>query len=318
MARWRDRILTFVALGIAVAIALASALRWRPDTLGPRGDAGAPPALGEDELRVLTLNAWLLSERHRVDPLVAAIDAEGAALASGDGARPALVGLQELRSREVIRVLGEELRDDGFFAACECSRRLDGSLRSAVAAAVRHPYVVRRHECVGLARIAPDERRCAIALRVEDPEGRPITFVVTHLAWHFANGPMAAYLREQLEQRGALGPTTILVGDFNAWPGTEGYAVLDRAPLRDARPDAPPTHFLGRKLDHVLIGDAFEVVRGLDRRASFERVRPGASTWLPSACDEEGPPECPVSDHLPEGVVLRWRQPVARSARPSR
>ena len=308
VARWRNRLLTLIALAIAALVAHEELIRWDPESLGPGGATSAPAPLCDDELRVLTINAWLLSQPHRARALVDAVDAEGAALASGASARPELVAIQEIRSRVAVRALAREMRDEGSFASCECSVRSDGSLRSAVAAAVRAPFVARGHECVGLARILPDQRRCALIVRVADPEGRSLTFVVTHLAWNFATGVMATQLREQLAERDALGPSTIVAGDLNAWPGTEAYEVITRPPLRDARPDAPPTHFFGRAIDHVLVGRAFEVARGLDRRASYERMRPGASLWIPRICDAEGPPACPVSDHLPEGVVLRWRR----------
>ncbi|WP_157069307.1 endonuclease/exonuclease/phosphatase family protein [Sandaracinus amylolyticus] len=306
MRSWRDRALKALAFVALVVFAGVYFVRWQPDSLGPAPvsiEASAPP-LSDDELAVMTINAWRLSQPARVPALVDAIDREGTALGGG---RPALVGIQEIQSRDAIQALSRELEDDGFFAACECSIRTDGSLRSAVAAAVSEPYVVRGHECVSLERLFPDQRRCALLARVDDPAGRSIVLVVVHLAWHPSNGAMAAWLRQELVERDALGPRTILLGDLNAWPGTEGYDRIVAPPLRDAVPGAPATHYFGWTIDHVAVGDAFETVRSLDRRASYERIRPAAAIVMPLACDAGGPPGCPVSDHLPEGVVLRWR-----------
>lgn len=288
-------------------VAHEALLRWDADALGPVRATEAPAALGDDELRVVTWNAWRLKGPQRAAPLVAAIDRIGAALADGEHDRPELVTIQEIESLAAIDALEREMQDDGFFAACECASHPDGRLRSAVAIAVRAPLTVRAHECIPLAGIFPDHPRCAVLAGVTDEQGRRLSFVGVHLAWHFASAPMAQALRAELRARRALGPATIIAGDLNAWPGTEAFERLSEEPLRDTRPRAPPTHFLGWRIDHVLAGRAFDVVRGIDRRWSYETFEPTADLIVPRACVDRGPPHCPYSDHLPEAVVLRWR-----------
>lgn len=307
--RWLRRVLVVALLaGIGLAV-LQAFSRWDPDSLGPRLEHhDAPPALAANELRVVTWNAWRLHAPERVPGLVRAIDEAGAALASGAPARPELVAIQEIESEEAGAALARELGEDGFFATCTCARQPDGALRSAVGAAVRRPLEVRAHECIDLARIVPDHPRCALLAHVTDAGGRELDFVAVHMAWHFANWPMADRLRRALRAQGALGAHTVLAGDLNAWPGTESFERLASPPLRDARPGAPPTFFLGWRLDAVLLGDALEPASALDRRWSYDTFDPAARWTLPRACADGGPPECPISDHLPEGVVLRWRE----------
>lgn len=305
--RWRGRLLVLGGIVIVALVGHDAIARWDAEALGPaRQDADIAP-LGAGELRVVTWNAWRLHAPERVPGLVRAIDRVGEQLARGAEPRPELVAIQEIESREAIAALERELGADGFFASCECAHHIDGSLRSAVAIAVRAPLRVRSHECIPLASIVPDHSRCAVLARVLDEQGRSFDFVGVHLAWHVANEPMADRLRRELAARDALGPRTIVAGDLNAWPGTDAFARMIEPPLSDARPDAPPTHFLGWRLDHVIHGEELDVVRALDRRWSHDTFEPAAAFLLPRACAHGGPPDCPLSDHLPEGVVLRWR-----------
>lgn len=304
--RWRGQIVAIVVMGCVALVVHDFLTQWELDMLGPSGGGDAPSPLGEDELRVVTWNAWRLRERERVEGLVAAIDRVGGALAGGDE-RPELVTIQEIESSEALRSLERWMSERGFFAACRCATNPDGTLRSAVAIAVRSPLVVRAHECIPLPGIFPDHPRCAVLARVVDEAGRDLDFIGVHLAWHVVNVSMANRLRRELEARGALGAHTILAGDLNAWPGTRAFTRMSQPPLRDARPNAFPTHFLGRRLDYVLVGSDFEVIRGIHRRWSFDVFAPAARFTLPQACVHEGPPACPISDHLPEAVVLRFR-----------
>lgn len=305
--RWHGRILALVVLGFVSLAVHDSLSEWDLDALGPlKGDEALAP-LEDDELRVVTWNAWRLHTSKRVPALVAAIDRLGREL-SGAGDRPELVTIQEIESFEALRSLERMLGEHGFFAACRCATNPDGTLRSAVALAVRSPLVVRAHECIPLPGIFPDHPRCAAVARVADASGRELDFVGVHLAWHVINVPMANRLRRELAARGALGPHTILAGDFNAWPGTKAFERMSQPPLRDARPDTFPTHFIGLRLDYVLVGSGFEVVRGINRRWSFDAFAPAARFTLPRACVDRGPPACPTSDHLPEAVVLRFRE----------
>jgi endonuclease/exonuclease/phosphatase family metal-dependent hydrolase len=314
--RWRGRILIILVLGVVALVTHDSLTEWDLDTLGPHIGDESPLPLEEDELRVVTWNAWRLHARERVPALVAAIDRVGGELALGE-ARPELVTIQEIESFEALRSLERRFGKSGFFGACRCATNPDGTLRSAVAVAVRSPLVVRAHECIPLPGIFPDHPRCAVLARVVDESGRELDFVGVHLAWHVFNVPMADRLRRELMTRGALGPNTILAGDFNAWPGTDAFERMTQPPLRDARPGAFPTHFLGFRLDYVLVGNGFEVVRGINRHWSFDALAPAARFTLPRACAHHGPPTCPYSDHLPEAVVLRFRDSTLSAERQS-
>ncbi len=292
---------------IALLMTYDAVMRWNVASLGAMPASRAPEPLGPGELRVVTWNAWRLKTPERVPSFVDAIDRLGAQLARASVDRPELISIQEIESRDALAALARALDDGGSFVSCECAIGIDGSLRSAVAIAVRDPLVVEAHECIPLASIIPDHSRCAALARVQDADGRRFEFVGTHLAWHFANTPMAERLRHELAARDALGPRTILAGDLNAWPGTATFEHIRQPPLRDARPGAPPTFFLGWRLDAVLVGEAFEIVRGIDRRWTYETFSPAARWTLPRACATEGAPACPLSDHLPEAVVVRWR-----------
>jgi endonuclease/exonuclease/phosphatase family metal-dependent hydrolase len=305
----RRRVLALGAVIAVVAVGVAAArgafTRWDPGELGPARDT-PEVALAEGELRVVTWNAWFLHSVHRVAPLLDALDRVGRALGHAERDRPELVAIQEIQSEEVITALRDRFEEDGgAFHACACSRRVDGSIRGAVGAGVSPPLRAVGHECIDLGDLWPDHTRCMVLVHVRDARGEELDFVAVHLAWHLANAPMARRLREDLEARGALDARTIIAGDLNASPGSDAHAVLSAPPLVDARPDAPRTHFLGGRLDYVLHGEAFEVARAIDRRWSWEETRPAARFTMPRACVDRGPPECPVSDHLPEAVVLR-------------
>lgn len=305
--RWRGRLLALAVTAAALLLIYDAVMRWDVASLGAPSAAREPAPLAPGELRVVTWNAWRLRAPERVPSLVEAIDRVGAQLARAQIDRPELISIQEIESREAVDALARELGEGGTFVSCECARAFDGSLRSAVAIAVREPLTVEGHECIPLESIIPDHSRCAVLARVVDEEGRRFDFVGAHLAWHFANRPMAERLRRELDQRGALGPRTILAGDLNSWPGTATFEHMTDPPLRDARPGAPPTFFWGWRLDAVLVGEAFEIVRGIDRRWTYDAFSPAARWTLPRACASEGAPACPLSDHLPEAVVLRWR-----------
>jgi endonuclease/exonuclease/phosphatase family metal-dependent hydrolase len=280
---------------------------WDAASLGAIRDV-APESLEDGEIRALTINAWRLEAEVRVGALAEAVRELGASMGEGRDARPELIAIQEVQSPDALRAIERELAGEGgYFAACECSIRSDGSIREANVAIVRPPLVATSHECIPLGAVFPDHERCAVLVRAVEARGERVDFVSVHLAWHPSNASMARRLRRELASRGALGPRTIVGGDLNTWPGSDAYGALAAPPLGDAVPGGAPTHFAGGRLDYVLAGAAFDVVRPLDRRRSHDLVAPGDTFFPPAACERSGPPGCPVSDHLPEAVVLRAR-----------
>jgi endonuclease/exonuclease/phosphatase family metal-dependent hydrolase len=307
----RRRATTLVAviavLALGVAAAQGAFTRWEPSELGPAREA-AEVSLAAGEIRVVTWNGWFLHAVHRVAPLIDAIDRVGRRLGRGARDRPELIAIQEIQSEEVMAALRERFEEQGgTFFACACSRRLDGSIRGAVGAAVSPPLRAVGHTCVDLGDVWPDHTRCMVVVDALDERGERLDFAAVHLAWHVSNAPMARRMRDDLAARGALGARTIVAGDLNATPGSAAYAVLTAPPLADARPGAPSTHFAGGRLDYVLHGAGLEVVRAIDRRWTWDQTRPAARFTMPRACVDQGPPECPISDHLPEAVVVRGR-----------
>lgn len=292
-----------LALGSLLAVG-ASALRWDPEGLGPDRPAHGA-RLRSDEFRVVTLNGFKLSEAWRIDPLVDALGELSHALASENPGAPEVVAVQELESRPAVAALRARLTSHELIA-CECALADDGSLRSAVALAVRRDaFTVLERGCVPLGRVWPDHPRCAVEASLSHSGGGRIRVVAVHMAWHLANASMARRLRDHALAAREPGEALLLLGDFNTWPDRDAFDVLAAPPLRDARPGAPPTHFGGLRLDFLFL-DGLSVSRGLDRRRSYEELRPVSRLWLPDACDHPGSTECPLSDHLPEGAVLRF------------
>ncbi|MFM7243351.1 MAG: endonuclease/exonuclease/phosphatase family protein [Planctomycetaceae bacterium] len=133
------------------------------------------------------------------------------------------------------------------------------------------------------------ERRIAVAAEVDHPHGR-LTFAGTHLH-HRSEECRVAQARALIEAF-AGAERCILVGDFNALPGSEPLAILDGAWQRVAAGDPPPTFPAGepvRAIDHVFVrpAAAFDV---LDLRVLDEPV---------------------ASDHRPVLAILGWRPAAA-------
>jgi endonuclease/exonuclease/phosphatase family metal-dependent hydrolase len=293
-----------IGLGLAVAGCMAT-FRWHPDGLGPSTHAVAP-TLSPGELRAVTFNAFRLSQTPRVPGTIGALRTSAALLARSDRELPELITLQEIESRDTERALTAALERTHWVGVCECATEGDGTLRSAVALAIdRGALSVESHRCVALGREWPDHPRCAVEAEVRTPDGRGLRVIGVHLAWHYDNAPMAQRLRAALAPALARHERVLVMGDFNMWPDSDSHVALSAPPLRDARPGAPPTHFTGERLDYLFYGPGLSVVRGLDRRASYDALRPASSLAMPDACARTGPPDCPVSDHLPEGAVLR-------------
>ena len=297
--------LALASMGVAYAL-------FAPGWERPPADPGAAPAppLEQGQLRAVTLNVWKLSQRARVPRLLDGLATTASSLARDEQSTlPELIGLQELESADAVRAVAAALEVTHHFASCACAERGDGSLRSAVAvAASRVEFVSRGHRCIDLDREWPDRPRCAVEMSLEREDGTTLTVLSTHLSWY--GGSMAGRLR----QRASLDHPTVWLGDFHAEQGSARYAELSRDPLRDARVGAPATHFLSSRSDLVLVSRSIEVVRGLDRRASFDALEPSSPYAVPGlpygwgerAC-EDHPVDCPLSDHLPEGAVLSIR-----------
>ena len=134
------------------------------------------------------------------------------------------------------------------------------------------------------------ERRIAVAADVEHPHGR-ITFVGTHLH-HRSGEARAAQARAIVAAFAGVEPC-ILVGDFNAVPGSEPLAILGGAWRQVAaaadgtpKPTFPAGHPT-RALDHVFVRPA----------ATFDVI-------ALEVLDE------PIaSDHCPVLAILAWPPP---------
>jgi hypothetical protein len=299
------------ALALAVVIGAGLYAIFAPSWERPPVEEGvARGPLEEGQLRAVTLNAWNLTQAERVPRLLAALGTTASLLAEDDARLPELIAAQELESREAVRALAAELDETHHFVSCECAERGDGRLCSAVAvAASRERFELSAHRCINLGRDWPDHGRCAVEVTLERAGGLPLTVLSVHLPWRWDGSSMARRLRSDAS---AEGPR-VWLGDFNASEGSDAYAELTRAALRDARAGAPPTHYVGRRSDLVLVSRELGVVRGLDRRASFDALGPSSSystPWLPYGwtdrrCDDQ-PADCPLSDHLPEGAVLSF------------
>ncbi|MGE0785978.1 MAG: endonuclease/exonuclease/phosphatase family protein [Sandaracinaceae bacterium] len=288
--------------------ALASRVGYRPEDLGPPGPP--PPALERDQLRAVTLNAWRLANPARVTKLVDGLERSAELLATGSAARlPEIFAIQEIESREAADALRDAVAPTHDLLSCECAHEKDGTLRSAVAIGIaRDRLTLEGESCVELGRIWPDHPRCALRADVRTSDGEPLTIVAVHMAWHIENDPMARRLVDALPADRPL----LVLGDFNTWPGRKAYDTLTRGRLRDACEGAPPTTPIARRVDFVLASDEIAIDGRLDRRRAFDAM--GVESFLRwpvlrhtfrgphSRSDAD---DCPVTDHLPEGVVLR-------------
>jgi endonuclease/exonuclease/phosphatase family metal-dependent hydrolase len=286
-------------------------LRWKPETLGEPNSAEAPQLLS-DEVRVVTLNGWHLLQPDRVPTFLDGAAKAGRLLGVTDESNrvPELLGMQELDSQPVLDELRSRLSSTHDFISFICSSSEPTAEFNSIAAAIsREHFEVLSHRCIDLGRIWPDRPRGAVVVKLRPRRGGALVhFASVHLAWHLFNAPNADRLREGLRQAGALDSgRLILVGDSNTWPGAECYRRLTAEPLRDLLPDGPATHFIGKRVDLLLGGSQVEVLRRLNRRNSYELLKPTSRLTFPKASTQDGSSGCPISDHLPEGAVVRFR-----------
>lgn len=135
-----------------------------------------------------------------------------------------------------------------------------------------------------------------------DVDGTTATAVQTHLSPH-AGG--AANRRREVERLLALAPDPsrlVVVGDLNEGPDGPVLGALRAAGLRDGWATAPvqvgpgPTNWTGprqgpadQRIDHVVVGSAFEVMRAQVPDSVLD------DSWVE------------VSDHLPLAVTIARR-----------
>jgi endonuclease/exonuclease/phosphatase family metal-dependent hydrolase len=312
----RARRVLAASFGHLVAIALLAGGcggLWRPPDLD-RIVAPAPP-LGPHEFTLVTFNALRLRQTHRVPRLVATLTALGTSLHT-DGNAPSLpdvVALQELEDEAPIASLRATIEPTHAFITCVCARRIDGSLRSMVGLAVRRArFSVTEASCVSIGVLWLDHPRCMAVARLR-PREEPVQIdvVAVHLSWVPFNAPQARMLRHQLAVMGVLGqPRVLVAGDLNAASRGWTWRLLSAPPLRDPFPATRPTHWFSGQIDHVLVGRGIALVYPLDRRLAWDLVRPVRGSSLPPHCRRGEAPDCPLSDHLPEGGVFRYDVPV--------
>jgi endonuclease/exonuclease/phosphatase family metal-dependent hydrolase len=244
-------------------------------------------------LRVATLNIW-----NRFGPW----DARLAAIRAGVAQlSPDLLGLQEVL--RLARGEGDELDQaaaiaEGFGYHVAYARAHDERWYGN-AALSRWPIVQSR--VLELPRAGTEERRTLLFADVDSPHGR-IPFFVTHLNWKFDEGHVReAQLREVVQCIEALAPAdafpAILVGDFNAEPGSDEIRFLRgltslgcarRVYFQDAfavagdgspgitfarrNPFAAPLREPDRRIDYVFVRGRDDGHRGdpIDARVCFD------------------------------------------------
>ena len=213
---------SLVPAGIGVVLLLAPALFW---ATAPAPAAAAGPARG---VRVLTYNL------HFGFDVRGWSDLEGAARAiEATGAD--VVGLEEVSrgwyvngSTDMLAWLHRRLRMP--------YARFAGASDAIWGNAVLSRYPVVAGEVVPLPREGVPLRRNALRVELDLGAGRRLQVVVTHL--HHLEGPDGARVRlaqlRPLLERVAGQPATVLMGDFNAEPGSAEIALVRAAGLGDA------------------------------------------------------------------------------------
>ncbi|GAA3219532.1 endonuclease/exonuclease/phosphatase family protein [Actinocorallia longicatena] len=185
-------------------------------------------------MRVLTLNIW--GRRGPYEARTGLIRAELARLA------PDVIGLQEVwRENGVTQA---ETLADGLHGVFAPALRLDGA-DYGNALLSRHP--ITDAETIPLPNDPGAEPRVLLHASIATPDG-PLPFFVTHL--HYSPGEatlrarQAEFVAETVAERTSGGPA-VLVGDFNAPPGSPEIASVLSHGLTDAWPssgDGTPGH----------------------------------------------------------------------------
>jgi endonuclease/exonuclease/phosphatase family metal-dependent hydrolase len=218
---WRDLVPAWAGVALLAAPLLSWARAPDPVAAAPAGGPGRP-------VRVMSYNL------HFGFDVRGWSDLEGAARAiEASGAE--VVGLQEVSrgwyingSTDMLAWLQRRLRMPyARFAGAS-----DAVWGNAVLS--RHPIVA--GEVVRLPREGVPLRRNALRVELDLGQGRRLGVVVTHL--HHVEGPDGARVRlaqlSRLLEAVAGREATVLLGDFNAEPGSAEIAMVEAAGLTDA------------------------------------------------------------------------------------
>jgi endonuclease/exonuclease/phosphatase family metal-dependent hydrolase len=286
----------------AVDVGSANALA-RAHAIDREGGAMSPSVV-----RVMTLNCWHVSEpfNERMTAIRAGIEHH----------RPDLIGLQEIVvRRDGFDQAAEILAGSGYDHVYGAAFRFDGSGEilphdadgDGFGNAIASRWPISAAEVRALPGTDSGERRSAIGARIESPHGR-IPFVATHLNWKLHHGvvresqvPAVADLAWELASDADFPP--IVVGDLNAEPdsteirflcglaslggrstyfqdawrvagdGARGCTWDNRNPY--AAIGCEPT----RRLDYILIGQAYASGRGIVESAQLVLDQPYAGVY---------------------------------------
>jgi endonuclease/exonuclease/phosphatase family metal-dependent hydrolase len=217
---WRD----LIPVGIGVALLVVPLLSW---VAAPGPVAAAPgPGVGRP-VRVMSYNLHFgfdVSGWSDLEGVARAIEASGAEV----------VGLQEVSrgwyvngATDMLAWLQRRLRMP--------YARFAGASDAVWGNAVLSRFPIVADEVVRLPREGVPLRRNALRVELDLGGGRRLRVVVTHL--HHVEGPDGARVRlaqlPRVLELAAGRPATVLMGDFNAEPGSAEAALLRAAGLRD-------------------------------------------------------------------------------------
>ena len=176
--------------------------------------------------------------------------------------RPDVLGLQE-----VLRTLDAEpatpetcqalaiAHGTGYHVAYARAAPRDGTGPVWQGNAVLSRWPIREQRALALPGADVAEPRTLLYALVEAPGGDLPVFT-THLAWEPHHGPLrlrqAAYIAAQVD---ALAPAAVLLGDFNAEPGSAEIQHLADAGFVDAWVDAAPGYTFDRVNDYAREAD---------------------------------------------------------------
>jgi endonuclease/exonuclease/phosphatase family metal-dependent hydrolase len=217
---WRD----LIPVGIGVALLVVPLLSW----VAAPGPVAAAPGPGPGRpVRVMSYNLHFgfdVSGWSDLEGVARAIEASGAEV----------VGLQEVSrgwyvngATDMLAWLQRRLRMP--------YARFAGASDAVWGNAVLSRFPIVAGEVVRLPREGVPLRRNALRVELDLGGGRRLRVVVTHL--HHVEGPDGARVRlaqlPRVLELAAGRPATVLMGDFNAEPGSAEAALLRAAGLRD-------------------------------------------------------------------------------------
>jgi endonuclease/exonuclease/phosphatase family metal-dependent hydrolase len=211
-----------VPVGVGVVLLLAPALFWAtaPDPVAAAGPARAVRVLAWNLHFGFDVRGW-----SDLEATARAVEATGADV----------VGLEEVSrgwyvngSTDMLAWLQRRLRMP--------YARFAGASDAIWGNAVLSRYPILASEVIRLPREGVPLRRNALRVELDLGAGRHLQAVVTHL--HHVEGPQGTKVRlaqlPPLLARVAGRPATVLMGDFNAEPGSPEIALVRAAGLSDA------------------------------------------------------------------------------------